>query len=355
MKSLDDAKPQNNNVKWEDDILWHEIPQDNEWFQIRIVGGTFSFSNHWVSFTNDKGQDKKFPVGCCNWDQDAESASLDGGCLPCKLGIKGGVRYLLNVIDRRVQGNMKPGHNPIRALNLPPTALTALIALKKLNIQTDENGVKKPCSITDPDFGCDVWIQWNTQGKKDNWAFNKGDACPLTDEEREYELFDFDSIYKLPDPRQTEASLRRIGLLGDQEEVARPVPAKKVVTVPVDDEPAPAPKPVPVRTAAPAPKKVVAPKPAPVPDPVEEEAEEQAEEAVEEEVVPTPPPAPVKKVAPGAAKASPTVTAAKLGAPPPADKGKTEQPDCFAGYLGGVKCIRCSYKKTCSEATSSEE
>jgi len=210
MKDINNVTPQVNDIRWRDSITWGNMPKRNEWYHFRLVGGIYSIREHWVEFFNKEGQKKKFCVGCINWNSDTDSLE-ENGCASCEAGINGKTRYLINAIDRKAQQQMKPGVSPMCGLDFPPMLLREVQSLDKINVHEGN-----PYPVTHPDFGCDVYLQLNDQSSGNGmakWIVQKGDKIPLTAEERTYELYAFDEIYKLPDAAKMRADLIRLGKL----------------------------------------------------------------------------------------------------------------------------------------------
>jgi len=341
-KDLDNCKPKVNNVRWDENVLFADTEKVNVWYHFRIVGPVFSVGTHWIEFTAKDQSTKRFMVNCNNFSQDDEAATLDGGCPCCELGLKLSTRYYLNAIDRRVQQNAKIGSNPIRALNLPPSAINAIIALKQLNVVDG-----KPRSVTDPEYGCDIAIQMTSNNGKKDWTVSRGERTPLSEEEKGYECFDFDSLYVPSDNAQTRRSLIQKGYAFEDNGFVAATPKAIVKSSRVEEEAMPSDLAEEAETAveenAAEDTGAVGLETAPV---VEEEVKEPvAPEKVEAAPAPTPAPAPAPK------------KAVKLGAPP-VNKGKTEVPDCYPDgsegkkFLAKVQCFKCAFKKSCTEETN---
>lgn len=225
MKDLNQVNPRTaNDHKWREDIVWHKMLKKNTWYAVRLVGGVFSFAQHWIEFTTKDGEKKRFPLECRNWNQETESADLQNDCPACDAGIKRSTRYLINVIDREVQKSMRPGSSPIAALDLTPTTLREIIALDNLNIH---NGQKM--SIAHPVYGCDIHLQYNTQGSKPVYMVQKGDTRPITEEESNFDLFDFDTVYRLPDADSVRENLKRLHVINPQATVINNAPLSQLL------------------------------------------------------------------------------------------------------------------------------
>jgi hypothetical protein len=215
MKDLDEVKPRSNEGKWQDNILKPEFKKKGEWQTFRVIGGVFSCAQHWVQYVKADGDKKNFPVDCLAWDPDREEVSnaRRHECPGCLAGIKPSIKYFFNVIDRKLQS--KGMSDYIRALEMPPTAMSKITGLKSLNRVNNE-----PKSIAHKEYGCDLYI---TQVEKKggmgvDWEIQKGERTPLTPDELRAELYDFEALYAPRDASDARKSLERAGYLKSNEE-----------------------------------------------------------------------------------------------------------------------------------------
>jgi hypothetical protein len=323
MKSLDDINPRTTDIKWKDQILWAEMPKIGEWYNFRIVGGIFCYAQHWVKITTKDNKEATFPIDCLGWSSDLEAVDPSKAhlCPGCQAGIKPAIKYLFNVIDRSAQGN--GAKNYIKGFELPPTAMKKITDLKNLNMVQG-----RPTSVANADHGCDLYIQKTTiQGKKGfDWAFQKGDRAPLTDEERNKELFEFDEIYVPGDANNARQSLIRAGFFKNEG------PAQGQNYAPPSGAQMP-----PSGAQMPPSGGQMPPKQNPI-----------GFQAPQE--VPTQAPAHVQL--PMHQDSTPATITGGLGKPPAADQGQTSRPACFGGFLGTMDCIKCPHKPQCLQATS---
>ena len=314
MKSLDDIKPRSNDVKWKDSILKPEMPKKNEWYTYRMIGGIFSYAQHWVKYNNKDGKEIKFPVDCLAWDTDREEVSQKKvhECPGCLAGIKPGIKYLFNVIDREVQS--RGASEYVRGFELPPTAMNKIIGLKSLN---KVNGELK--SMAHVEHGCDLSIRLVTANNKTDWEIQKGDRIALTPEELKKELYDFEAIYEPGDVTNARQSLVRAGYF-KEEPVQRDAGHTSMPTSGAQMPPSSAQMPPKQQTQ-------VAP------------AASQTE-VVQQQTTQLP-------------IIQQTVTGG-LGRPPEANQG-TDRPACFGGFLGNLDCPKCPHKPACLVLTQERE
>jgi hypothetical protein len=239
LKDFDDTNPRTRDKNWKEDISVAELPKMDEWYPFRIVGGVFSYAQHWIEFVNKGGEKKRYPVDCANWDPDNESANKKGGCPACEVGLRPSVRYMMNVIDRTAQ--QRGDADPIRALDIPPTVMRQLLDLKKLNMVKGEAK-----SIAHPKLGCDIHLQKQRSKKRGGveWQVQKGDRSPLTEEETSLEFISFDEHYQEPDVHKIREDLKRHGYFdanksdndGDDDTEALPKKGSKKPSRSSDDD-----------------------------------------------------------------------------------------------------------------------
>ena len=212
LKEFGDSKPRTRDKNWKEDIPLAQLPRLDTWYAFRLVGGVFTYAQHWVTFTNKAGEKKTYPVDCANWNRETEDTSHDGGCPACEAGIKHSVKYMLNVISRADQD--KGDSDPIRAFEIPPTVMRQVMDLKDLN-KNRKTG--KTYHVTHPKFGMDVNFMKQRSAKRSGmeWQIQRGERSKLTPEEIEYELIDFEEFWLDPDIHKIREDLKRHGYIDD--------------------------------------------------------------------------------------------------------------------------------------------
>ena len=221
LKDFDSANPRTKDKNWKEGIPLAELPKTDEWYAYRIVGGVFSYAQHWIEFTNKTGEKKRYPIDCANWDPEAEANTKKGRCPACEAGLRPGVRYMMNVIDRNAQNKGDP--DPIRCLDIPPTVTKQLQDLKKLNLVKGEAK-----GINHPKFGTDVHLQKQKSKKRGGveWQAQKGERTALSAEEEAYELIAFDEHWMEPDVDKIREDLKRHGFFEEEEKSDSRMPPK---------------------------------------------------------------------------------------------------------------------------------
>lgn len=335
MKDLNQANPADNNVRWHESIKWADISQANTWYTFRIIGGFYSIGTHWIPITTKEGRKTRFPIECVNWCQEKERAVLDNGCHACANELKITPKYLLNVIDRQVQEEVRAGVSPIRGLQLSSGAMAQVLKLNKLN-KVDG----KLYSINDAVYGQDVNIDWTPKGQFKDWHASAGERKPLTEEEKLFKTYDFEALYLLPEPADVLDTLKRLKLLKDTNGVSNgtttsvQVPADLNVQMPdvgVEETPTPSQNEDTTGASDNFQQSLTA-------------GEDNTNVVVEEPVTQT---------------ATETVA---VNTPPPTEVNVSgdeniQRPDCFpvkAGmaFKGQLDCMRCPVKEDCIAATN---
>jgi hypothetical protein len=206
LKDFDNTNPRTRDKNWKEDISVADLPKMDEWYAYRIIGGIFSYAQHWIEFVNKTNEKKRYPIDCANWDPDSETPTKKGGCPACEVGLRPAARYMMNVIDRTAQSRGES--DPVRALDVPPTVMRQMIDLKKLNVVKGEAR-----SIAHPKLGCDLHLQKQRSKKRGGveWQVQKGDRSPLTEEETGLDLISFDEHWMEPDVHKIREDLKRHG------------------------------------------------------------------------------------------------------------------------------------------------
>lgn len=190
--------------RWIDEVEWLELPK-NKYVSIRLVGGVYPTARHWVETKTGKFYSEL----CHNFNSDLEKFE-DRGCPVCKLEkFKAQRIFYANCIDRREQARKE--ENPIRGFCLSNTLA------REIKSKAALNGGK---TVSHTVFGVELDIKYMPDVEGANkYSVNAGERTPLTEEEKAYELYAFDTLIKLTDTEEIIRSLKANGHLhGDTDE-----------------------------------------------------------------------------------------------------------------------------------------
>ena len=201
--------------KWEDSVEFLDL-DPGEFKRVRMLGLVTPAARHWLTFfrRDKKGKivfsrdgeaqqtDKRFPLMCLDFDPETEKFTGDE-CPAHKVDLRAQRIFYVNVIDRDLQENGE--RNPIRALQLPVTAIKHIKGITKLE------GIDP----LDPDDGYDLYVKFDPdEDASSMWAIQKGDKAPLNKRERMWlrkKLYDFDELVTFPSVEDVEESIKRCG------------------------------------------------------------------------------------------------------------------------------------------------
>jgi len=178
-----------------------------EYTQLRLVGPVYAYAVHWIDIITDIDKKVSIPKVALNFDSEA-GVYIEGERDPY-LDIPNerrmNVSYYTNAIVRDLQdeepkkkGNptkreAKTGFkekgskfwSPVRVVKVTQGVASQLQKL------ADMNGA----DISDPGAGCDIYLSFDRQQSGTQmYNVQKGDKSPLTDEEREYMLWDVSKL-----------------------------------------------------------------------------------------------------------------------------------------------------------------
>lgn len=211
MKTWSNTKPSTAQQRWEERYDWGALKK-KKYKQLRPVGPVSSVVKHWVPVIKKDGSKTKFPVVCGSYDPETEQF-INDDCPQCRAEIEYSKHYFSNFIDRELQENMpikgkrdvirvwkkkkkkfrEPGDeswSPVRVFKIPISCagqLKGIVGLNKHRI----NGKFIPCELSDPEYGCDVFIKVDPDEPAPTmYDVQKADHSPLTKIEKMYKLYD---------------------------------------------------------------------------------------------------------------------------------------------------------------------
>lgn len=250
-----DPKAGNNKFKDEariDEILGiHKLADNGEFSDFRFLDlPILPLKQHWIKIR--AGKDKreiKVSRWCIAFDPTNEKAPRKGVTCPyCALSqgedgsCQTSVRYYANAIVRDLQADMpraatkqklsseekKTGFiqmgsktwTPVRVIALPGSLAEKIQKLEKRNTHKDKKSKeKKAFPVTDARYGIDIAIAFdNSKAGGDKYSVDRGEHSPLTDEEKEYLVWDLSAslVDKLGTKTQKEAEedFKRMDIIG---------------------------------------------------------------------------------------------------------------------------------------------
>lgn len=180
-KPLSAVKKNFDDHKWEDDIEWHDF-NDGKLHMIRVVGDIKVMSRHWVKTLSSKS----FPQWCPQLDEETEKYLSDRPC-PAHDDFGSDLRpqkvLVGNCIIRALQE--RGDDNPVRGFMLPHAINDDLHDIVEI--------IK--CDPADPKKGIDLAIRYNSKAKGNKkWGLQRGERTPLTDDEKEFNFYDFEKL-----------------------------------------------------------------------------------------------------------------------------------------------------------------
>lgn len=183
---------------------------------IRFVGDVFSDMTYWIEIDTANGI-TRVPKKSLSYDPDTDTmdSSKEDPYLDLPNTIQQQKYYYVNAIIRDLQDDepRKKGEKtkqekktgfkekgsaawtPIRVVRLTPGVVTRLQALREIN-QHRVKGKKQSFDLTDPQYGCDIYISFDKDSKSvsDKYKLNKGETTKITKEEAEYLQYDLSKI-----------------------------------------------------------------------------------------------------------------------------------------------------------------
>ena len=214
----------NKSKRFEDIYPMYEM--DGDFHAVRLLGPLVPIAMIWFELElpdkDKKGKTKivRFPKYPLNWDTETGSFDSSKKCPYHELHKSGkaksriAVKYLSNCIDREAQeeyndlpDKKKRGTDEeretgiiakdsktktcVRVIGLPSSMANAIKGMKDINKVKSKDGEVKTFHVNHDKFGCDIEVKHipNKEGT-DQYQVQKGERSPLTDEEKEYLVYD---------------------------------------------------------------------------------------------------------------------------------------------------------------------
>jgi hypothetical protein len=175
-RDLENTTTGNEKRRWSDGVNQFKF-EPNEWHQVRLFGPVYSDYKHAVTTKSAK----VYPEWCLgyNVDEDDFYDDREQRCPCCAVGIKGQLRFFVNLISMKKCGE-RPADpsstdwNPLYFAEFPMNLIKAIKALQGLN-----DGYP----VTNPEFGCVVAVRYNPKADATNmYQVNLGKRTPINPE-----------------------------------------------------------------------------------------------------------------------------------------------------------------------------
>lgn len=209
-----------NQNKYDKDFDRFSFP-DGDWAQIRLIGNVYDYNVHWVPAVKKQNESlTAYPMPC------RKNIDSKKPCPLCQAGIKRQTVYLSNAIIRDLQEDKperikgppagtefrKAGDkwwSPVRVIQFPFGVAQSIKNISALNKAKTKDGIKV-FSLEHPKYGRDLNILLDkNQSGSGMYNIQKEDKSPLSDEEKEYLLYNLELIYDyIPDVNDMLEALR---------------------------------------------------------------------------------------------------------------------------------------------------
>lgn len=190
------------------------VKPTSEFLQVRLIGDVFSYATHWIKILTSKGE-FNIPKVPLNFDpySDSFDETIEDPYYDLPNRETTSKRYFVNVIVRDIQdseprkkekptkserksgfmnGKGSKTWTPVRVLSVPSGVAKQLQKIITMN-KHKVNGKVVNCELSDPKYGCDLFISFDPDAKGPNkWSVQKGDHSPLTEDEKAYLQWNLD-------------------------------------------------------------------------------------------------------------------------------------------------------------------
>lgn len=260
-KGWGDIKPITS-TKWQDLLDWYKWREsrsgEDEFNHIRLIGPIKSACYHWIEVRKNDGTKTSFPMTCAGfpmtcvgYNPETETTDIEK-CPACQIKISQQKFYFQNAIIRREQ-EIKPARaieledcpeemakeyraigdkhwSPVKVVKIPVTCAAQLRDIVGLNKHRVEDKVRS-MDISDIQYGCDIFVKYDSKESPSSmYNVQKGDAAPLTEEEKKYKLFNLNVVKT--DVEKMRNDLIRFGRL----KAKSTTPGKSDLHIEEDDE-----------------------------------------------------------------------------------------------------------------------
>lgn len=220
---------------------------------IRAIANVEGRGTHQIPIVSKAGKDFVISKTCLRYDVETDERDSTKKCPYCDLEAKGKAKfkktYYVNVIDRELQEEMpskvseptkkeastgfkdvdSKTWTPVRVLRVPMTLAKRLQTLGEKNLVLNpKTKEKKAFPITHTKYGIDLDIMFDPDAQAANMYSadategpDGGKRSPLSDEEKDYLIYDLSSIYEpesLEDAKREAANLAKMSPNADDED-----------------------------------------------------------------------------------------------------------------------------------------
>ena len=186
-----------------------------DFVQLRLIGGVYGYAQRWIDIETKKGI-ISIPKVALNYDPETDSydSTLEDPYAKIKNPQRVSKSYFVNCIVRDLQDD-KPrklpevsrderrsglkskeskSWTPVRVLRVPAGAADSIKKLMQMNKHRVDGKIQE-MELSDEKYGMDLYISYdpNAAGTA-KYNVQKGDASPLTEEEKKYLIWDISEL-----------------------------------------------------------------------------------------------------------------------------------------------------------------
>lgn len=205
------------------DELVDVLKLNSDYTLVRLIGDVWGYAQHWIEIETRNGV-ISIPKVVPNYDPvtDTFDQTIDDPYKEISNPIRTQRAYYINAIVRDIQDDeprKKPKHTrqerrtgykekdsrswtPVKVLRIPVSVAATLQKIITMN-KHKVKGKVKGCELTDPEYGCDIFIAFDGKISGPNkYSVQKGDHTPLSEEECEYLKWDLSNLMTAESPEE---------------------------------------------------------------------------------------------------------------------------------------------------------
>lgn len=219
-RGFSDMNPSTDREKKPDEIV-DMLKLGPDYKPVRMIGGVVPYAKHWIEIKNREGGTVNIPKTPLNFNSETDTfdSTIENPYDDIPNTVKTSKHYYVNVIAREEQENepkRQPPHTqrekktglkekdskswtPVRVLRVPTTVAKELQNLAKANVRKLKSGPKS-FDLTHEKFGRDILILYDEAAAGSaKYSVSLGERSPLTEEEKEYLVWDLDNLMEPED------------------------------------------------------------------------------------------------------------------------------------------------------------